>query len=142
MPTSSVADSVASVQQYVRNARAVLDSLTRYEFAKRRNTDLVQRYTALQTENLGLGLDRAQCFQQLTTAVGREAVARADADAQRRKKGAARLQVWLWRVAAAGLVYERYRAGRIDQAALVGGAGVSITLLPLVTHRKRSAAQR
>ena len=84
---------MAAVSEYVRNSRAVLDSLNRYEFLKGRVSDLRTDLSRSQTANLGLKLQlvRANIRADSCNKAGVVQI-RTDADLK-----AARKENWVWR---------------------------------------------
>ncbi|PQA59151.1 hypothetical protein [Siphonobacter curvatus] len=97
------------VQDFVRHANAILDSLNRFEFTKARYANLLNQYAQGQQQQLSL-LVRIEELQrqneQLNTALTKTQI---QLDEERRKKRAKAWENWFWRALAGGLIYNQTR---------------------------------
>ncbi|MDR6195933.1 hypothetical protein [Siphonobacter sp. SORGH_AS_0500] len=97
------------MKEYARNAKAVLDSLSRFEFTKARYANLLNQYAQEQQRQLTLlvrieQLERQN--EQLSKALTKTETQLAEEIKKRKGKG---WENWFWRALAAGFIYERSR---------------------------------
>lgn len=101
-PPSNVNDSLSVIAEYVRNSRAVLDSLTRLSDTRLQLTISKSSIRALQSQNTALLAEKIKVRND----ANEMAVRLFDCNelyAQKHKKWkAANLERWLWRVGAGG----------------------------------------
>jgi hypothetical protein len=109
MPTSTLADSAASVREYVRNANAILDSLTRFEFTKQRYHALLGDYSASITARVALTANLSQARTDQAASAARLTIAETSLGQQRRKRRWSQVENWLWRAGASYWLYRQFR---------------------------------
>lgn len=87
----------------VSNARAILDSLMRFEIAKKRIENLNIQRLLLTTEKQGLLVENLQLKETNTRQAGQIQVLSEDQRKTKLKLFWANLEKWLWRITAAAV---------------------------------------
>lgn len=94
---TGVADSVSLVNQFVRNAPAIADSLVRYEFLKTRSTQLRADVQHCQAEKLSLRLDLVHLRSRLDSTNRINRTQAIQNNTRKERLARANLERWGWR---------------------------------------------
>ncbi|SFD46707.1 hypothetical protein [Spirosoma endophyticum] len=97
MNTRFQGDSVAAVKQYVSNARAVLDSLSHFEFLKVRTGQLRTDLHDSQSEKLGLKLQLVRVAVKLDSSGRANGPLKEKLSTTEAKLKGSRAENWVWR---------------------------------------------
>jgi len=100
-------DSVTVVLEFSRNAKPILDSLTRLHFLRRENGLLLGQNKKLTTERDGMTTGYIQSQRQVGALAGQVMDLSGQLGQYRQKYRRGQVEVWLWRLGAAYLVYKR-----------------------------------
>ncbi|RAJ94203.1 hypothetical protein LX87_04088 [Larkinella arboricola] len=95
---ASASDSVSHITEFVRNARAIADSLNRYEFLKIRTGQLRTDLLLVQKEKMGLLVSTLKEKDRMGECESRASVIQADLTRKTGKLKASRAENWIWRI--------------------------------------------
>ncbi|KAB7728031.1 hypothetical protein F5984_19955 [Rudanella paleaurantiibacter] len=105
--TGAGIDSVEAVRQYVRNAKAVLDSLTALHYARLSITKLGVRLKKAESGRDSVGRALVSTSRDMARAELERANALALAYQYRQQRRWSKVENWLWRLAAGYFIYKQ-----------------------------------